>query len=287
MKKLLMIVVLLAVVLAAVVAFGGGALLKTGVEKGGTWALGTKTTLNSASLGLGTVSMKELRIRSPEPFKEADAFQVDEIAVKAQLGSLMTDTIEIDSIDIVEPEIGLEFSMSGTNIGALMKNLEARRTGKEPEKPDADGEQPGKALHVGRVTITKPKVKLAQSALLSASQTIELPTIELTDLGGSGGKADGKTKMGLPELIEQIFGAILAALGQSGKLPGDLGAILNGDLANDFLKNVKGDVGKLQDQLKKDVGAKAEELKDKAKEAADEAKKKLEGLGGLLGGDKK
>ncbi len=293
MKKLLIIVILLVVALGAVVAFGGGALLKTGVEKGGTWALGTKTTLDSASIGLGTVGMKDLTIASPEGFKQTNAFQVDEIAVKAQLGSLMTDTIEIDSIDIVKPEIGLEFTMNGTNIGALLKNLESRRTGKEPEtKPAEEGEKPGKALHVGRVTITTPRVKLAQSALLATSQTIDLPTIELTDLGGSGGKEDGKTKMGLPELIEQILGAIMAATAQSGQLSGDLGKILNGDIAADFLKNVKGDVGKLGDQLKKQAQGTLEDAKDKAKDAVDEAKKKAEelknkGLGGLLGGDKK
>ncbi|MFH0944474.1 MAG: hypothetical protein V2A76_04680 [Planctomycetota bacterium] len=288
MKKLLLLLVLLALILAAGMWFAGD-LLKKGVEEGGTWALGSKTSLSSASLSVlsGEVSMEGLNVASPEGFEAKSAMSVGLIDVKAAVGSFLSDTLEIDHIDIGSPEITLEIGTGGSNLGALMDHLKSKTGGGGPTAP-APKEEPGgpsKKLKIGRVTITSPTVILAQSLLMKTEQRIELPTLELTDIGG--GKEGGDGTVTLSELLEEIFGTIMAAVAKAGALPADLQGILDGEVVAKYadkiqgqLQDIKGKAGEALDQ----VGEQLDDAKDKAGEALEDLKG---GLGGLLGGDGK
>ncbi|MBI4878709.1 MAG: hypothetical protein HY812_03490 [Planctomycetes bacterium] len=274
MKKLIIVVVIVILLLPFAVSWLAGGILQKGVVKGGTWALGSQTELSSASLSLlrGQVQMEKLAIRNPEGFKADSALEVGKIDVKTAVSSLLSDTIEIEYIDIAEPLITLEVSTGGSNFGALMDHLKSRTGGGEAEaKPAADEEgASSKKLRIGRVTITSPKVRLAQSLLLKTEQTISLPTIELTDIGGSGEEASASRDVTLPQLLEEILGTILAAVTKSGLAPPDLQGILDGEVARNaakFLKNVGGRIGAVGEEVKGAV----EGVKDR--------------LGGLLGGD--
>lgn len=279
MKKLLVLVVLLVVILLAGVWFAGD-VLEQGVERGGTWALGTETSLSSASVSLmgGQVSMENLRVASPPGFQAKEAMSVGLIDVQAEVGSFLSDTIIIDHIDLESPAITLEISTGGSNLGALMDHLKSKTagSGKPPEEtpPDEEPAGPSKKLKVGRVTITSPRVTLAQSLLMTAERTIELPTLELTDIGGGGGGADDAVT--LPQLIEQILGTIMAAVARSDALPADLKQILDSEVIAKYAEQVQQQLETFKDAA------------DKAKGELDKAKERLgEGLGGLLGGDDK
>ncbi len=274
MKKLIILIVVVIVLSPFVISWLAGGVLQKGVEKGGTWALGSQTELSSASLSLlrGQVTMEELNIRNPEGFKADSALEVGSIDVKTALGSLMSDTIEIEYIDIAEPLITLEVNTGGSNFGALMDHLKSRTGGGEEEAKPAEKEEgaSSKKLRIGRVTITSPKVRLAQSLLLKTEQTISLPTLELTDIGGSGEEKGASRDVTLPQLLEEILGTILAAVSRSGLAPPDLQGILDGEVAKNaakFLKNVGGRIGEVGTEVKGAVKG----VKDK--------------IGGLLGGD--
>lgn len=279
MKKLILIIVILALIPIGIALFAGVALEK-GVEGGGTWAFGTGVHLDGASLSLlkGEVGFSQLRVENPAGFKAKDAIAVGNLDVKTQVGSLMSDVIEVDSIDIIAPEITVEVATSGTNLGALLNHLEERRKG-SAEEPAAepDAEQPGKQLHVGIVSIRQAKVHLRQSLLLSLEQTVTLPDIVLTDIGGTE-----KEPVTLPELLQQILGAIMAALSKTGALPDDLQQLLGSETALAALADVRKEIDALSDQFQQELdkvldeglGDRADELKEKAKE----------GLGGLFGG---
>lgn len=294
MKKLLILLVLVVVVLFAGVWFAGD-ILQKGVEEGGTWALGTETSLSSASLSVvgGQVSMKDLKVKNPEGFKADEAVSFGLIDVKANMGSLMSDTMEVEHIDIGSPTITLEITTGGTNLGALMDHLKAKTGGggetPKPEPEEEESGKPGKKLKIGRVTITEPKVILAQSMLMSTQQEISLPTLELTDIGG-GDSGESKA-VTLPELIEEILGSIMAAVAKSKALPGDLQNILNGEVAAEYMNKVKDQLGDLEgavggalEEATEGLGKEAEAAKEKVEEGLGGLK---EGLGGLLGGDKK
>jgi uncharacterized protein involved in outer membrane biogenesis len=224
----------------------------------------------------GQVSMENLGVASPPGFQAKEAMSVGLIDVQAEVGSFLSDTIIIDHIDLESPAITLEISTGGSNLGALMDHLKSKTagSGKPPEEtpPDEEPGGPSKKLKVGRVTITSPMVTLAQSLLMTAERTIELPTLELTDIGG-GGADDAVT---LPQLIEQILGTIMAAVARSDALPADLKQILDSEVIAKYAEQVQQQLETFKDAA------------DKAGEELDKAKERLgKGLGGLLGGDDK
>lgn len=273
MKKLLILLVLVVVAVPVGVAVFGGQLLGKGVEKGGTLALGTETTVGGASLNLlsGSVGLDELAIRNPEGFQSKHAFQVDSIGVQTDVGSLMSDKIRIDEIRIASPAITLEVNTSGTNLGHLMDNLEKLSGGGGSAPEESSGG--GKKMSIGRLVIETPKVSVVQSLLSKNEAKLTLPTLTMEEVGND---------LTMAELMEKILGLVMAAVSEAqidgqlkgllkGKIPGDLKKQLDGAVS-DVLKPLQDLGGDLGETLGGDVGGAAKEA--------------LDGLGGLLGGDK-
>ena len=74
MKKLLkigLVIVALLVIAAVIVYFSIDSIAKTAVEKGGTYAMGTPTTVDTVNVGLwsGQIGMNGLVIANPAGFK--------------------------------------------------------------------------------------------------------------------------------------------------------------------------------------------------------------------------
>ncbi|MFG0320335.1 MAG: hypothetical protein ACF8XB_23890 [Planctomycetota bacterium JB042] len=292
MKKLLILLLLLVVGGVVGVGMFAGTAIEKGVETGGSWAFGSDTALGGASLNLlgGSVGLNELTVANPQGFSEGNAIRVGDLGVKTDVGSLMSDVIEVEFIDIASPELTLELSTGGTNLGALLDHLDERAKSlssgeSKPEPAPEDDGKPGKKLKVGRVTIDGAKVHLKQSVLLSGGTTVELPKLELKDIGGGG---DSVT---LPQLFEQILGAIMAATAKTGALPADLQGLLDREIAKEALANVRQTVDRMSGELKKAAEGLSEGLEKGVEGIADEGKKAVddlkEGLGGLLGGDEK
>lgn len=271
MKKLLFLVVLVAIGVPLAIGFFGGRLLGKGVETGGTYAFGTETRVGGASLNLigGSVGLADLRVKNPAGFTAEHAFEVADIAVDTDVGSLLSDTIRIEEIRIDQPVITLEMNASGTNLGALMDHLE-KIAGKEPKPDEPAPEGAGKKMHVGRLTIDRAKVKLVQSVLLKAGADIELPELTLEEVGND---------VSMAELLEKILGLIMTAVAEA-EIQGDLKDLLDGKIPADLKGELDGAVSK----VKKELDKLGEALGDGLGEGVGDAVK--EGLGGLLGGKK-
>lgn len=250
MKKLLLLALLLALAAYGLAAVGGSLLAK-GIEVGGKFSTGAETKVGSALVKpwSGEFSVSGLSIGNPEGFKTETSLRADSIRVTAKLGTLLDDVIVIDRIVIEEPEVTLEMAAGGTNLGKLLKKLESMRGDKGSSK----------SLEVGTVVIQRPKVRLAQSILLQAEQTIQLGDLTLKDIGGKG---DQKRAVTLSELIALIFARISGAVGGDGGVPNELKNLLSGETPK-----------ALADELK-------QTLDDALKDVSDQ-------LGDLFGGDKK
>ena len=240
MKKLLILLLLLVLVVALVGHFGAGALLKAGVEKGGSHALDTDVHVGGASVSLlgGSLGLDHVHVHNPEGFQGHDAFSVDEIAVAADVGSLLGDTVEVKEIEIVSPVVTVELTQQGTNIGKLLANIQAKGSG-EPK------EGSGKKLHVGRLVIAEPKVKVAKTVLIKNEAELALPTIELNDVGGG-------QPLTLSQLIELILAAIMARTQGVSGLPADLKGTLQKE-ANKALDDVKKQIDEQLGDIQKDL----------------------------------
>jgi uncharacterized protein involved in outer membrane biogenesis len=240
MKRFLFVVVALVLLLFTGVVFGGGSLLRAGLERGSRAALKTDTRVGGASLNLfgGSVGVSAFRIGNPPGFKSERAFEVGRVAVDASLASLLSDTFVIEKIEVIAPEVTLEVSASGTNLGALFDRLEGKGGAPGGGPAETTKKEGGKKLRVGEVRIAGAKVRIAQSVLGSTERTITIPDLVLREIG-SGAKKDETT---LARLLEAVLGAIAAAAANTaGDLPQDLRDLLKRETARDALDSVRRD----------------------------------------------
>ncbi len=294
-KRVVVLLVLVVVLVAVIAVIAIDRIAKTGVEKGGTYAMGVETKLNSIHVGLfsGSVSLDGLSIANPGGFKAENFMSLGDGSVEVTLGSLMSDKVEVPSLKLNNINLALEKDKGTANYQVILDNLAKVTGGGEDPAPDAAEE--GKKFIIKEIVITDVKVKA--EVIGGMSVPINIPEIILTDVG-----TDSDKGVLLKDLSGIILTAILSTVVQQAGdlLPGGIGEGLQGGLAKvgdlgDFGMKVVGDVtaqaGEMVGEAAEKLGESAEMLGEKAgqaKEKANEAVDKLnEGLGGLLGGKKK
>ena len=273
-KKKLLIVLLAGVVVVCVgLHVFSGSILAAGIEAGGSSAIGTETTLESASFSLlgGSVSLSGLEIANPEGFNSKRAIRVGAIDVEASVTSFLSDVVRIEHIIIDSPEVTLEIGAGGTNLKRLLDNL-GGGDGGGTERSGGDDAGWGKKLKIKLVRIVDPRVIVSAgvAGLASTTETVKLGTIELTDIGS---QEDGGTVTlaGLMELIIATIGTNVAA--EAKGLPPELAGVLEKEVASKVFSDVRNTVEKT-----------AGTIKDATAKVADELKS---GLEGILGTKKK
>lgn len=262
-------------------ALVSGTLLRRGIEAAGSAASGVPTTLDSASLSLmsGRVQLGNLVVGNPEGFQTERAAAVGAVDVQVGLFSLLGDTIRIAHIDIEAPEVTIEMGPGGTNLGQILAHLEhGDRTDEPAETPPgaepAPHAEPRKQLTVGRVRIVNPRVILAQSVVGTTQLSLQLGTIELTDLGQADAQGES-TRPGsttLPQLIQHALAAIAAAASKHQDVPANLAALLQQEIELPSLKEITRQTLENLEQI--DVKSIGEGLE----EAGKNLKKSVDGL---------
>lgn len=232
-KKILIglaVVVAVAVVAIVVVAANLGKVVRVGVEKGGTAALGVQIALDSAQVSVlgGKVGLDGLSIGSPAGFREPAMFTLDHAHTVVQLGSLRSDEIVVEEVVIDGPQITLEFSGVSTNWGTLLKELQK---GAEPEA-EAQPEAAGKTVRIDRITLTNGTVRVA-GIPVAGSATVPLPTLEITGLGAKKAERRSVRQVGA-DTVTALYAAVVGAVGdivpaeQLKMLAGEAGELLKG-----------------------------------------------------------
>jgi len=303
--------ILLALLLLILLVIGGLAatlfyidgIARSAVEKGGTYALGVPTRLESAHVGVfsGTFGLGGLEVENPEGFEAKRFLALREGAAEVDLGSLRTDKVEIPTIRLAGIRMVLEKRDGKANYELILEHLESL-TG--PGEPAPEAQQAGKSFVIRELIIEDAEVdvQLLPVGGELTRTTVPLERIRLTDIG------EGEQGVKMSELSGVIVQAILAAtLRKSGELPGQLAGELGrglagvGSIATSTLQvadETFGNLGQSAGDLLKEAGIELEvpegvkQAGDKAGEAieetgkkAEEAAKKIgEGLGGLFGG---
>ena len=187
-----------------------GSLIKMAVEKYGSEITQANVRLNEAEVSAtsGTGALRGLFVGNPEGFRTASAFQLGEIALTLDVGTLTSDPVVIKEIVVSAPEVTYELGAQGSNIDAIKRNvddyLKAGGTQKEPEKAAASEKAPGRKVVIENLYIRNGRVKIG-STLSDKTMSAPLTDIHLTNIGKQkGGATPG-------EVAEKIIGA----LGQS------------------------------------------------------------------------
>lgn len=220
MKKLsiaLIVLVLLIVIAVVVVASQAGSLIKNGVETYGPEFTGTSVTLSDVDISLlsGNASINNLVVGNPKGFKSENAFKVDEVSVKLDVGSLFSEQIRIEKILIDGAELTYEQINKSSNIDALKRNVE-RNTGSGGGGSGDSGSSSDVQLLIDDLYINGTKVNVMAAVLGKEEQeSVTIPDIHLTNLGKSG---DGSVSAIVDEVVRLITkAATKAAIDELGK----------------------------------------------------------------------
>lgn len=298
MKKLLKLVVGLVVVLlvvALVLVSRIDSLAKSGIEKGGQYALGVETGVENVSVSLmsGTFDMAGLQIANPKGFESAPYLMRNgKFALAVNSGSFFSDTIEVPLIELDGLDLHVIKKGDQNNLSPILEHLKKFEGGQKAEESTGQS----KKFIIKKLVIKNVKAHL--DLPIVGTKTVNVPDITLENL-----TQDNANGMVLSEIMARIFPMITsAALASLGDLiPSDLAGVLKGDLAGvaqnlggnigEMIKDPTAALGKVTEQAGKVIDDAAKNLTDTVnktvgegagdavKEGADKLKK---GLGGLL-----
>ncbi len=236
LRIFLALVVLIMVGLVALY-FGRNPLVIAGVERGGEFATSQKTALTDANLAIfqGALTLNGLNIANPQGagYQGANFLTMKTCAVTMEPGSVLTDTVVVDRIDIDGLDITLEQNGVKSNLSDIMDaiNKNTASTG------NSSNTSPGKKLKIGEVSITNIMVHV---------HAAPLPSLDLNL--GSINIADPTNPDGRPMKIADLMGKILLHISQNilnnPAIPGQL---------KDSLKNVSAILNNVQGDLQKEL----------------------------------
>ena len=263
MKKWILIGVSIVVILVVVLVIGLsklGPIIKNGVNTYGPDITKTEMRLNNVDVSLFSAKAKleDFFLGNPKGFKSPQAMKVGSILVDVNESSLTKDTIIIDRIEVIAPEITYE-KISGTdNFMTILDNVKKSiGSGEDSQKKEATKTEGGKKILIKNFIVKDGKVSLVMPMLAGKSISTPLPNIHLKDIGK---KKEGASPA---EVSKEIFAEIYkkitspAVTGIFNDKLKSLGVNLDslGESAKKQVETLKGTVGKdTQDKVKSVTG---------------------------------
>jgi uncharacterized protein involved in outer membrane biogenesis len=223
MKKILLAVLalLFVLVISAVgyLYFSLNTLVKKAVETVGPRITKTDVRLSSANISpfSGSGSLNGFVIGNPEGFGKEPALRFGSIQVKVEKTTLLKEVIDVESVIIRNPDILLEGTLRGNNLGKLLQNIKSSSSSKSSEEKTSAKDS--KKFVVKEVAISGIKLRLAASALdQKVEQSLPLPEIRLQNIGsdGSGVSASELATQILTPLLQSAVTEGVNALAKQG-----------------------------------------------------------------------
>jgi len=214
MKKWIYIGIGTIVVVIAILIFGLsnlGPIIKRAVNSYGPQI--TKTELHVADVGVsifsGEAKIKRFFLGNPSGFKTPSAMKVGSVLVNVDEKSLTSNTIIVDRIEVITPEITYEKIGRNDNFNAILKNITKTSDSQKRPKETSEKEGAGKKLIIRNFIVKDGKVNLDLSVYgIKDKQKISatLPNIHLKDIGK---KKNGASPA---EAFKEIFAALYGTI---------------------------------------------------------------------------
>jgi uncharacterized protein involved in outer membrane biogenesis len=259
MKKWILIgggVVILIIIFLVVGISKLGPMIKSAVNTYGPRI--TKTEVRLADVGVsifsGEANLKDFYLGNPKGFKSPKAISVGSIHVDVDEASVTSDTIIIDKIEVVRPEVTYEKVRGTDNLRTILNNVKSTVGAGEPSKKQPEKEGEGKKILIRNFIVSGGKVNLAMSVLAGKTISAALPDIHLKDIGKNGASP--------AEAFEEVFAALYAKITSPAVT----------DTLNQGLKALGSDIGAVGDSAKKQLEAAGEDAKKEVEAVTDTVK---------------
>ncbi|MGA9175929.1 MAG: hypothetical protein WBZ05_01680 [Desulfobacterales bacterium] len=210
MKKWIYIGIGAIVVVIAIIIFGLsnlGPIIKQAVNSYGPKITKTKLHVDDVGISIfsGEAKIKQFFLGNPAGFKTPSAMKVGSVLVNVDEKSLTSNTIIIDRIEVITPEITYEKIGKNDNFNAILKNITKTSDSQKRSKETSEKEGAGKKLIIRNFIVKDGKVNLDLSVYgIKDKQQISvpLPNIHLKDIGT---KKNGASPS---EAFKEIFAAL-------------------------------------------------------------------------------
>lgn len=219
-KKLIETVVLaiLIVIVLAIIIFSlfGENMIKTGIENAGSKTLSVPVNLGNLDLSLlrGSVGVENLVVANPQGYELKNLLELQSGNVTTNLKSLMSDTVQIESINLDGINMSIEQKGTTNNLQEILNSIP-----KSDEPAAEPSEKPAKKLHIKQLRISNVRVNVKLLPLPGKDNTVtlELQPIEMSDLGSDD-------KYTTAKLAKEVVVAIAKGIAREGAniLPADM-----------------------------------------------------------------
>jgi uncharacterized protein involved in outer membrane biogenesis len=184
-------------------------IVKGVVESSGSEVLGTEVTLNQAEISLkgGKGSLKGLAIANPEGFSAENAFELDEVTLVLDLGTVTSDEVVVEQVVVDGARVRFEETGGSINLQTLLKNAQDYAGPSEPgESTEEETESAGPNLVIKEFRFTNAEATLI-SEKLGQEVSTGIPDVILHDIGrkGAGVTAAEAAKEVLVPVIRQVI----------------------------------------------------------------------------------
>jgi len=268
-KRILLVLLLLALLGAGAALLFLDSIVRSAIEKGGSSAAGTPTTLAKADASFfsGAFGLQGFAIANPPGFRSEPFLALQGARAKWQNGSILSDTLEIDEFALDGLQLNLERSAAGSNWDKILDNLKKLSGGSGAAKPAEPESGSSRAVVIKQLRIANTRCALHVSGLpaLNGDWKVELPEIHIENLRSNGSTAEIAGK-----LTKAVIEAVVKSAATSGK----------GVFPGGVLHDLEGGLKQLGQGVIDDV------LKGKT-EPGDALKQAEKGVKDLLGGKKK
>lgn len=192
-KKIIIFIVLtLILVVAGTVVYvltNLDSIVKSAIEKYGSAATKTAVRVSSVKikLGSGEGTVLGLTVANPSGFSSPSVMTLDNISVRIAVNSITSTPIVIDNILISGSEVFYEMKEDGTsNVDVLKKNLASSGPSHEEQQKKSPKRKEIR-LRIKKMVFEKGKVHVRFAKMPDKPYTVDLPRLELTDIGRQNG----------------------------------------------------------------------------------------------------
>ncbi len=227
MKKWILRIIILCVIVALAIV-GAVFYFLNDIVKKGVETVGPKVTQSEVRLARAKLSpfsgqgqLSGIFVGNPEGFKSESAIKVGDVKVAVNTSSVLKDTIVVDSIHIQAPEITFEGTLTGSNLGKLLDNVEAAARGSGGKDTPAEKSSGStKKFKVKDVLIQGAKARVHVSVPGVAAKDLTLPIADI-HLQNIGTDTEGVTAAELTrDIIKPLIVAVIkTATEAAGNLP--------------------------------------------------------------------
>ncbi len=193
-------------------------IVKQAIEKYGTDATKTAVSVSSVDIKLtsGAGSVSGLDVANPRGFSTPNIFSLGAVAVKIDVKSVTKTPIVMPDIRITGPQVFYEMNKSGgSNLDALTKNLQTPEGSAKGQPAEKKAGKKEVRLFIRKLVLEKGRVEARIAALGDQPIMLDLPTLELHDIGKNGGATPTEVaKIVATALAEETAKAVARTQGQ-------------------------------------------------------------------------